>query len=422
MKRLLSVLDRGVDKVTTEALRVTEQARKVAGIGVGEVSIRVHGSHTSMGDDLHGVDYGRVQRSRRALRSAGLATGVLAVALAAGCAAGQEDSATDSIGAEDEFGVTLTLDAAQWQGAIAQQSPQAGHRFVVVSMTVEKTDADLAPITFALPQFSVRTESALVVKASGFSAALASPCRADVELHAPGTYSCDVAFEVDEDDPPVELGYQLSNPATDEVWVEVDLPDCTWCGEDCVDLSNSSDHCGSCNNAIENDQECVNGQVACDDGALTLCDGECVNTGTSSLHCGACNTTVGSSMQCVDGDAVCDGGLSACGEECVDLNEDETHCGECNRACPDEMRCDGDGTRCMIRISSLDVPRSCDTVCSEAGLTCLEPGHAEYHCFSALCGDDCEYSPLSTCSTIPDSTCSGSGTFDRVYCNCQYVF
>lgn len=55
MKRWLSVLDKGMDRVTTEALRVTEQARKVAGIGVGEIAIRVRGSHTSMGDDLRGT-------------------------------------------------------------------------------------------------------------------------------------------------------------------------------------------------------------------------------------------------------------------------------------------------------------------------------------------------------------------------------
>lgn len=55
MKRWLAVLDRGMDKVTSEALRVTDQARKVAGIGVGSIAIRASGSHTPMGGDLHGV-------------------------------------------------------------------------------------------------------------------------------------------------------------------------------------------------------------------------------------------------------------------------------------------------------------------------------------------------------------------------------
>lgn len=55
MKRWLDVLDRGMDKVTSEALRVTDEARKVAGIGVGTVAIRPKGSHTPMGGDLRGV-------------------------------------------------------------------------------------------------------------------------------------------------------------------------------------------------------------------------------------------------------------------------------------------------------------------------------------------------------------------------------
>lgn len=55
MKRWLDVLDRGMDKVTSEALRVTDQARKVAGIGVGTIAIRPSGSHTTMGGDLSGV-------------------------------------------------------------------------------------------------------------------------------------------------------------------------------------------------------------------------------------------------------------------------------------------------------------------------------------------------------------------------------
>lgn len=55
MKRWLSVLDRGMDKVTSEALRLTDEARKVAGIGVGTLTIRVKGSHTPMGGDLRGM-------------------------------------------------------------------------------------------------------------------------------------------------------------------------------------------------------------------------------------------------------------------------------------------------------------------------------------------------------------------------------
>lgn len=55
MKRWLSVLDRGMDKVTSQALRVTDEARKVAGIGVGTIEIRPSGSHTPMGGDLRGV-------------------------------------------------------------------------------------------------------------------------------------------------------------------------------------------------------------------------------------------------------------------------------------------------------------------------------------------------------------------------------
>ena len=54
MKRWLSVLDRGMDKVTTEALRITDQARKVAGIGVGTLAIHPAAEHTPMGGTLRG--------------------------------------------------------------------------------------------------------------------------------------------------------------------------------------------------------------------------------------------------------------------------------------------------------------------------------------------------------------------------------
>lgn len=54
MKRWLSVLDRGMDKVTTEALRITDQARKVAGIGVGTLTIHPGQEHTPMGGTMRG--------------------------------------------------------------------------------------------------------------------------------------------------------------------------------------------------------------------------------------------------------------------------------------------------------------------------------------------------------------------------------
>lgn len=54
MKRWLSVLDRGMDKVTTEALRITDQARKVAGIGVGSLAIHPAAEHTPMGGTIRG--------------------------------------------------------------------------------------------------------------------------------------------------------------------------------------------------------------------------------------------------------------------------------------------------------------------------------------------------------------------------------
>jgi len=55
MKGWLSVLDRGMDKVTSGALQVTDEARKVAGIGIGTIEIRPTGSPTPMGGDLRGL-------------------------------------------------------------------------------------------------------------------------------------------------------------------------------------------------------------------------------------------------------------------------------------------------------------------------------------------------------------------------------
>lgn len=47
-------LEQGVDRVTTEALRVADGARKVAGIGVGTISLELDRSHVHLGDRVEG--------------------------------------------------------------------------------------------------------------------------------------------------------------------------------------------------------------------------------------------------------------------------------------------------------------------------------------------------------------------------------
>jgi hypothetical protein len=58
----------------------------------------------------------------------------------------------------------------------------------------------------------------------------------------------------------------------------------TACGQ-CVDLNQDLLHCGSCNHACAQGEDCVSGACTCVGGGLD-CNGVCVNVSSNPEHCG----------------------------------------------------------------------------------------------------------------------------------------
>lgn len=112
------------------------------------------------------------------------------------------------------------------------------------------------------------------------------------------------------------------------------------CGEACVDLTSSSNHCGACDSACETGTVCEESACAVFCEADTIrCSGACVDPKTDRNHCGACGTACAAGLVCSAGACVteCATGLARCAvgnvESCVDHANDVAHCGACSNAC-----------------------------------------------------------------------------------------
>src|SRR5688572_473757 len=65
------------------------------------------------------------------------------------------------------------------------------------------------------------------------------------------------------------------------------------------------------------------------------CGDECVDVLRSPEHCGACDTPCPSGQACQAGrcTSTCSNGTLRCGDACIDTRTDELHCGGCNQPC-----------------------------------------------------------------------------------------
>jgi len=107
-------------------------------------------------------------------------------------------------------------------------------------------------------------------------------------------------------------------------------PAANQCGNECVDKSTDTDHCGSCNHACPPFSSCSGGECECP-GSQTECAGVCVDTKTSASHCGGCGTLCAPNYACQNGLCTCL--LTPCGGACVDTQTDPNNCGSCGNAC-----------------------------------------------------------------------------------------
>jgi hypothetical protein len=122
------------------------------------------------------------------------------------------------------------------------------------------------------------------------------------------------------------------------------------CGDACVQLSSSADHCGSCENACPGGAICDRGHCrteaeGCSAPAL-LCGRDCADTASDEAHCGSCDNRCPSDASCRAGACACPGALTACGDQCVDTLQDERNCGACGQACVSTQTCESGQCQC----------------------------------------------------------------------------
>lgn len=133
-------------------------------------------------------------------------------------------------------------------------------------------------------------------------------------------------------------------------------PPRTLCGEACVLLDESVEHCGACDSPCSAGEVCVGGSCADDCGALVSCAGDCVDPATSLEHCGACDSPCRADEICDEGACVrvCPAGEIACDGVCVDPDTDGDHCGACGSACDDARVCVGGACACASGLEACE--------------------------------------------------------------------
>jgi hypothetical protein len=240
--------------------------------------------------------------------------------------------------------------------------------YVNVAFTLAN-GSDSPPASLNLALFSVKTSSGLYVMASATSPGWVEGemCNPSVAVGAGASSACALAFELEDDQMPVELFYQtagkIAGTGSDQrsATAALTLEQCTPCGTDCTYLDRDTQNCGTCGNVLEvgydenlNQNvtlECRKGKAACpsDEPNLTGCVMRrydsgvpggvevlaCIDLNTTERHCGACDRRV-EHGECVNGQASCsEGEYTTCGDDayCVDLTQDLANCGACGHTC-----------------------------------------------------------------------------------------
>lgn len=114
------------------------------------------------------------------------------------------------------------------------------------------------------------------------------------------------------------------------------------CGESCVDIVSNVLHCGACDQVCEAGELCHERRCVKDCGRLTECDGICTDMSTDSLNCGGCGTPCAAESFCELG--VCwehckEAGHLVCQHKCTDPQVDPDNCGECGLLCAEGEIC-----------------------------------------------------------------------------------
>lgn len=257
-------------------------------------------------------------------------------------ASGLSCAASDagSMGDGKSRGVVLSVDEASWAFRIGEMNSPEGRVFVVVDATIETQRADAQDVTLASAFLTVTTIGGLTVAMSPLSVTLPGYCPGDSKLTGMGSLHCAAAFEIPDNDVPVDLGF--IEPNVVEVWTPLQFPDCERCGgPSCVDLATSVEHCGECSSPVTNGYSCEDGLPSCDGDGHTVCDGACVDTNTSSEHCGGCSQPIAPNQTCEGGEP------QGCAEPGFPCRDDAGCCGS-----PENARCTVESKICGARCES----------------------------------------------------------------------
>lgn len=133
----------------------------------------------------------------------------------------------------------------------------------------------------------------------------------------------DVVDDIVEPDAEVDVSDTPDSPDADAA----PLPTCPqdFCGDDCVDLATSNEHCGQCDQGCELPRTCQGGQCVCDEG-FDFCGSDCVDLTSSEEHCGGCGWSCPSGDVCVGGECHQDEKIALMTEAINEARATETDC------------------------------------------------------------------------------------------------
>ena len=112
------------------------------------------------------------------------------------------------------------------------------------------------------------------------------------------------------------------------------------CGDNCVDITRHSLHCGGCNRPCSDGQFCKESVCSfCSLQKPSLCGHTCVQLEDDPKNCGECGERCEEGLLCLGGVCSCPSGLQYCGGQCVALESHAEHCGKCDAKCPSQQHC-----------------------------------------------------------------------------------
>lgn len=293
----------------------------------------------------------------------------------------------------------------------------------ILALNLEITNNTMAAISLAPSLFRARSSDDLERGTNpDVLSALDDVCGADTLLAVGGQTHCSLAFLLPFGTHAVALVY------TQSLGQEVVMPlypgfVCTECSHLCVDTRADTGNCGECSNALNGLWSCENGEAVCNH---TICGGRCVDISRNLEHCGGCNQRVPEGGRCQTGASGCSANALECDSECVNPRTDAEHCGECSHRCDvytSWARCEAGA--CIVRDIASPSRISCDAVCRQGGLRCVDGSAEAFYEFTD--GDGCaggQDSEGLDCSTVPDATVVYSHertctyAFEFIKCDC----